>query len=120
MRLVVLAVAGLALFAAMPAVEAGNECQTNTASGRVCQTLTVPSPDPRVPPGVAGTYYVYTAPTACLNPLASDCRGTPAGPGSTLGVFGMVYRESNALPGLQRSSITVDGRIFPADSMVVL
>lgn len=117
MRAIAVALALLAFVATLPAIQAGDDCSTNATAVRACLKVEVPQPDGRVPTGA--TYYVWASPVACVNPLSHACRGTPAGDGSTLGVFNVVYKETNSLPGLQRAGI-IDGRYFPPDAMLVI
>lgn len=120
MRTVAIFFALLTLAAALPVASANNACTTNPGEPRVCVTVPVTSPNPAV---ASKTYYVYAGHAACkevpLGPFTSECSGTPATGGATLGLFGIVYEETNGLPGLQRTDLIV-GRYYPADRILLI
>lgn len=114
---VLVALAGIAL---VPPAAAGNECVTNAAALVFCQQIDVNNPDPRVPRNDAfDTYFLWVGPGKCMT-VSGDCFGTPAGPGSTAGLFGVLYQDTNPLLGLQRSGINVGERFIAADKMVLV
>lgn len=119
MRTVAAMVAILGIVALFPQVSA-DDCNLSTSPAHACQKIDVPAPGSPVPPAaVFGTYYVWIGPGHCTNPIGGDCRGVPAGAGSTLGVFGVLYQESNGLGGLQRTATFTAGH-RPADRMVLV
>lgn len=119
MRTVAAMVAIAGLVALFPQVNAANDCNISTSPAHACQAVSVPWPGSPVPESAAfGMYYVWVGPGHCVPPTAPDCRGVPAGPGSTLGLVGVIYQESNGLPGLQRQATNVGG-FRPPDKMVV-
>lgn len=112
MRTVAVLLAFLAIPAVMPtAMAAPNDCNVVVASARVCVALPLPNP-------AAKTFYVYAGDTSCTvvpwGPTSNSCRG------QTSIVYGTVYEETNGLGGLQRESVTWNGRNFPADKVLLL
>ena len=117
MRIVAVALAVLSLVALYPPGVSANDC-ANPGSGSFCQEINASRPNS--PPGVPslpptpnwGKYYLWLGAGHCTTGNLNDCRGVPASPpvgvelpqGGTLGFgqFGMLYEESNGLPGLQR------------------
>lgn len=128
MRTVAVAIAALSLLAAFPLVQSADEC-ANPGSASFCRRIDAGRPS--TPPGFPsvpdtpywGTYYLWIAPGRCLS-VSNDCRSVPAQPpvgveypGGTagLGIFGVLFEESNGMPGLQRSFTT-----RPGDRMVLV
>lgn len=134
MRLVATMVALVGIIALLPQVEA-NECNTSTSPARAC--VTIPVAKPASQPGVPsvpdtpywGTYYLWLGPGHCAAPTSNECLGTPSAPNSGVplpvgqpvgvGTFGMLYQESNGLPGLQRAQ-TFSGGIKAPDRMILV
>lgn len=108
------------LLAVLPPLAASmsdfQECRGLTASRR-CHVAVVPL---SAAGGSDRTFYLYLHAATCP-PADADCRATP-NPNHTLpggGSWGLVYEETNGLPGLQRFPYVLpDGR-YPPDTMVV-
>lgn len=120
MRIVAVALALFFLATAMPAATASDDCYTNAAEPRACVPIPLPSPHPTV---AAKTFYAHFGGPACktlpAGPLSRDCTGTPASGGATLGVFGILYEETNGLQGLQRFSTSV-GTVRNGDRILLV
>lgn len=89
--------------------------------GQVDRCVRVDVPASTVPPpapSTANTVYVWTAAARCPPDMNAACTGRP-GQGATLGVIGVLYLESNGVPGLQRSQVFVGG-VKAADRMLLL
>lgn len=119
MRTVAAMVAILGVIALFP-LSAADDCNVSTSPAHVCQKIDVPWPGTPVPQlTVFGTYYLWVGPGHCVPPTANDCRGVPAGTGSTAGVAGILYQESNNHAGLQRAQFLSNGVVQP-DRMVLI
>ena len=80
------------LFASLPA-QAGDEC---TSAAR-CFTLTTNDANAANGAVPKSTYYLYGAAALCQPPASGQCAGRP-----TATYVGLLYEETNGLPGLQR------------------
>jgi hypothetical protein len=121
MRTVAALLAISAILVALPLTSAADECTTNAAAAQVCLAIPIgrpssPSPLPGVPDmALWDTYYLSITPLKCLSPTSNDCAGSPAAEDSGipmpvgepvgLGVFGVLWQESNGCSGLQRRSV---------------
>lgn len=126
MKTVAALVALVGIVAVMPLALGGpaNECQM-TPPGIICRELVVSHQNLPVVNTVPyfDTYYLWIGAVSCESPTTNDCRGTPsAGAGVTtpagpvgVGLFGILYQETNGAPGLQRFSGST-----PADRMVLV
>lgn len=120
MRNVAIALAALTLIAALPTVLSADECAA-AGSGSLC--IPIAATRPTSPPGVPqipnepffGTYYLWLGAGHCTTFDLNDCRSVGAnrfgfalpnevGGGRTpgVGIFGLLYQETNGAPGLQR------------------
>jgi len=93
----------------------------NPQAGILCAAVEDPALGPPVP--AQKPRYVWIGPGKCVQGATldiPDCRGTPAAGGSTQGLFGVVYEESNTIGGLQRAPITIGERTYAADKMLLI
>lgn len=107
MRLVAATLPLLFLVATLPtpALAATDECDAPA-----CQTILVPTP---APVGQK-TYYVYSQALTCP-PLNGQCTKSPPAR-----VIGLVWEETNKLPGLQRTkTATQNGNVDPDTPIIV-
>lgn len=95
-----------------------DDCRTNATAAIVCQKIEPPQPGAPAP--TVKTHYLWIGPGACTSASLSQCAGTPGGSGSTAGVFGVLYEESNTAPGLQRFDINTGTKIYRPDRMVLI
>lgn len=139
MRTVAVTFVILSTLALFPPGLAADECQLDVQHGTICVSTGDLLNRQSTPPGVPnpnepyyGKYYLWIGPGHCLpNPLVLDCRGSlapgsgtalpyEAGGGSLpIGLFGVLYQESNGVPGLQRTPV-VSGGLRPPDHMVLI
>lgn len=135
MRTVAVALALLSVLALVPpSVTAANECvapSANNATSAFCVTILVAKPNGGLPETPYwDTYYLWIGPGPCTTaPVSASCRGVPAADGSGVplptsgavgaGVFGVLWKETNVLTGLQRQPV-FDGGVKPADAMVLV
>lgn len=120
MRAMALFLVFVSLGALVPSAAAASDgdCVTNAAALVVCTRIDVPFTVSQAP---RPTYYLWIGPGECRDPLNhAECRGVPAAPGSTVGVFGLLYEETNHYAGLQRRPINSSGTSYPADKMVLV
>ena len=135
MRTVAVAFALLSVLALLPpSVNAANECvppSANTAATAFCVPIPLAKPAGGLPETPYwDTYYLWIGPGPCsAAPAGPICRGTPAAEGSGVplptegaigaGVFGVLWKETNSVTGLQRQPV-FSGSIKPADAMVLV
>lgn len=138
MRTVAVLLALASALALIPPATAENECATDLVEGRLCMELPVQNPGappglPGVPPQANpyfGTYYLWVGIEDCSqSPISNDCRGVPVSPGSGvptpdgsavgLGIFSMLYEESNNVAGLQRNVFFAGGLRQPDHTVLV-
>lgn len=137
MRTVAVTLAILSALALVPPTFASDECAPDVGGAVYCEEI--PVDEPTTPPGLPGvpaavrpffgTYYLWVGPGECTSPLSNVCRGVPVAPGSgiptpagnvAVGVFSVLYEESNGLTGLQRSPIIVGSTLRPPDRTVLV
>ena len=110
MRLVAAMFALLFLGGALPAAAAPDhdDCDGPTAAPRPCVPL----------PTDSTTYFLWLGQAACPPDVSASCRVGDSEGG--LRLLGVVYEDSNGLPGLQRTDRYVGTRFFDADKLVAV
>ena len=119
MRHVAIILVVLLTAAALPATAQTNvhdECRGLQAQ-KPCHMLEVPSASRS---GAVDTYYVYLASLQCAPGLSRECTGAAAGAEGPVDMVGLVYKEDNGLPGLQRFKTFVGNLKYEPDTMVLL
>lgn len=106
---IILTLAFLANAVPLARAEVPNDC---AAKGILCTTVTT-SGVSGAPPAAVKTYYVYTAAALCA-PTDNQCRAAP--PAARIG---LVWEETNGLPGLQRSTTLLPAGNVAPDTVIV-
>ncbi|GEM_PF-5540460 len=111
------ALVALALLVALPSIHAGSTVPDDCAAAGMTGCTAVPVPDS--PAGGKTTYFVYTAVAGCAPDVSDDsCMGRPnAGP---LDLAGVVYQDTNPLPGLQRTIVIINHVTYQPDEAVLI
>lgn len=126
MRTFAVAIAVLSFLAGMPTSVAADECANPGSAASFCVPVPIQPTSPVTGVGVPptpywGKYYLWIGAGHCLGGPSPQCTTFPTGPGSGIPmpdgsylaaphVMSVLFRESNGVAGLQRSTATAGGR----------